>query len=115
VPQRKTIYADILSKEPPAAAAKTNHTDPSQGDEPERAALVVKGHAEKSKPKGNKATDPEYVKLTAYIPRDLHSRVKIAMAQDRVTDQSTYIEKWIEEKLAERGSTPVSKRHRATE
>jgi hypothetical protein len=101
VSQRKSVFADILSKS-------------KETDRPEAAAASTRTSALAKKAKLNKAVDPAYIKLTAYIPRDLHFQMKTAMAEDQETDQSAYIERWIREKLNERQSATVSKRSRAT-
>jgi len=100
VSQRKSVFADILSK-----SKDTERTETP-------VSTTATGQAKKAKP--NKAVDPTYIKLTAYIPRDLHFQMKTAMAEDQETDQSAYIERWIREKLNERQSATVSKRSRAT-
>jgi hypothetical protein len=98
--QRKTVFADILSK--------------SKETERPGASVSATASGQAKKAKLNKAVDPAYIKLTAYIPRDLHFQMKTAMAEDQETDQSAYIERWIREKLDERHSATVSKRSRAT-
>lgn len=95
MPQRKTVFADILRK-------------PAQTEEAASATGGTK------KPKVNKATDPGYMKLTAYIPRDLHFQIKAAMIEDEEIDQSAYLERWLREKLRDRQSATASKRSRAT-
>jgi hypothetical protein len=50
----------------------------------------------------NKAVDPRFVKLTAYVPRSLHAALKMAMARDATTDQSQYVEDALKEWLAQR-------------
>jgi hypothetical protein len=97
VSQRKTVFADILSKSKETARPESS--------------VHASGQAKKAKL--NKAVDPAYIKLTAYIPRDLHFRMKTAMAEDQETDQSAYIERWISEKLDARQSATVPKRSRA--
>ena len=54
------------------------------------------------------------MKLTAYIPRDLHFQIKAAMIEDEEIDQSAYLERWLREKLRDRQSATASKRSRAT-
>ncbi len=93
MPQRKTVFADILRK-------------PAQTEEASTSGA--------KKPKTNKATDPGYMKLTAYIPRDLHFQIKAAMIEDEEIDQSAYLERWLREKLRDRQSATASKRSRAT-
>lgn len=95
--QRRTVFADILSK------PKEVEPDP-----PETPAARAK------KAKMNKAVSPEYTKLTAYIPRDLHFEIKTAMAADQETDQSAYIERWLRKMLQERHSATESQRPRVT-
>jgi hypothetical protein len=107
VSQRRTVYADILKPR-----ESDESTFPAQIDRirPEPGELSA---AEVRKPKTalNKATDKEnYTKLTAYIPRKLHYEIKMAMAQDQETDQSSYIERWLREMLDRRKTLTESQR-----
>lgn len=43
----------------------------------------------------NKATDPSYTKLTAYVPRTLVSAFQMSMLMDRNKDQSAEVERAI--------------------
>lgn len=96
--QRRTVFADILSSKPKEA-------DTEQ---------LEAGTAQSKKAKLNKAINPDYTKLTAYIPRDLHFEIKTAMAADQETDQSAYIERWLREMLEQRQSATGSKGPRVT-
>jgi hypothetical protein len=49
----------------------------------------------------NKAVDPGFVKLTAYVPRSLHAALKMAMAMDTTSDQSQYVEHALKDWLAQ--------------
>jgi hypothetical protein len=97
VSARRSLFADILKPKPVEA------------EEPEPSPAQLAPNREKEAPKAkspklNKAIDPEYMKLTAYIPRDLHFEIKTAMAADQETDQSAYIERWLRESLKRRQS-----------
>lgn len=98
--QRRTVFADIL---------KTKAKDSATEEEPAETAAVQAKRA-----KLNKAVDPNYTKLTAYIPRELHFEIKTAMAADQETDQSAYIERWLRRILEERHSGKVSQHSRVT-
>lgn len=94
--RRRTSFADILNSPPeeqlppqaPAVAAEAAATPARAG-------------------KRNKAVDPAYTKLTAYIPRTLASAVKVAMALDATTDQSDYIEQALVQWLTTNGRTEI--------
>ena len=49
----------------------------------------------------NKAVDPGFVKLTAYVPRSLHAALKMAMAMDTTSDQSQYVEHALKDWLSQ--------------
>jgi len=108
VSERRTVFADILKPKPVEA----------EEAEPARAPLPPNREKEAPKaksPKLNKAVNPEYMKLTAYIPRDLHFEIKTAMAADQETDQSAYIERWLRESLERRQSaTGLQRNNSAT-
>lgn len=102
--RRRTAFAEILRNEP----------DPIEED---RGVSEIKGVSEDaahnaavSKPstaKRNKATSPEYTKLTAYIPRKLAAAIKMSMALDQTADQSEYIENALTEWLKSKGRQSV--------
>lgn len=105
--ERRTVFADILKPKQVEA------------EEMEPAADQVALNREKAPrkarpPKLNKAVNPDYMKLTAYIPRELHFEIKTAMAADQETDQSAYIERWLRESLKRRQSAAASKRNDST-
>ncbi len=89
--QRRTVFADILGN-------KSRAVEPDEPEAPAAAAVPVK------KAKLNKAVNKDYTKLTAYIPRELHFEIKTAMAADKETDQSAYIERWLRKMLQDRHS-----------
>jgi hypothetical protein len=94
--RRRTSFADILNSPPeeqlaPAAPAAREPAAPARAG------------------KRNKAVDPAYTKLTAYIPRTLASAVKVAMALDATTDQSDYIEQALVQWLTANGRTEILK------
>ncbi len=92
--QRRTVFADILGN-------KSREVEP---DEPAAPPAPVPA----KKAKLNKAVNKEYTKLTAYIPRELHFEIKTAMAADKETDQSAYIERWLRKMLQDRRSVTES-------
>jgi len=105
VPERlRTAFADILRNEP----------DPVVGDrdtrDVEAVSTAVVHTSAFSKPvpaKRNKATSPEYTKLTAYIPRKLAAAIKMSMALDQTADQSEYIENALTEWLKSKGRETI--------
>lgn len=98
--QRKSVYSDILSKNKAAANGEAG-----------AATTATRGL---KKEKVNKATSSEYVKLTAYIPRDLHTDLKRAMLDAGNNDQSEFVEAMIRETIGRRHSVAVPKHSRAT-
>lgn len=109
MPQRRTLFAQILGNVP-AAEESDQPTPPVPASLP-----PLPGNTRKKSRKLNKAVDPEYIKMTAYIPRDLHFQIKTAMAADRETDQSAYIERWLRESLERHLSAKASKGHSVIE
>jgi hypothetical protein len=98
--RRRTSFADILNSPPeeqPRAA------EPLPSPEP----VATSGAAPARAGKRNKAVDPAYTKLTAYIPRTLASAVKVAMALDTTTDQSDYIEQALVQWLTSNGRSEI--------
>jgi hypothetical protein len=98
VSQRRTVFADILSSKPKESDIERTETPAAQA----------------KKAKLNKAVNPDYTKLTAYIPRNLYFEIKTAMAADQETDQSAYIERWLRKMLEQRQSGTESQRARVT-
>jgi len=104
--RRRTAFADILRKPDPVVE------DLGMGEIKEvsadTSALLPK--AVVSNPpsaKRNKATSPEYTKLTAYIPRRLAAAIKMSMALDQTADQSEYIEHALTDWLQSKGRETV--------
>jgi hypothetical protein len=111
VSQRKTVFAQILSNTPTPEEPERPMIDApvAASVPPER------GNTLRKKSKLNKAVDPDYMKLTAYIPRDLHFEIKTAMAADHETDQSAYIERWLRQSLERHRSAKVPQEHGSLE
>lgn len=105
--ERRTVFADILK--PKQVEAEDAERRPAQLP-PTTKKETVKAKS----PKLNKAVNPDYMKLTAYIPRELHFEIKTAMAADQETDQSAYIERWLRESLKRRQSSTVSQSNNST-
>ena len=91
--RRRTSFKDILSQSP--EAQETQPIEITSAEE-------INGTIVKS-PKKNKSIDPTYTKLTAYIPRTLASAVKMSMALEGSTDQSSYVEQVLVEWFNSRG------------
>ncbi len=107
--QRKSVFSDILrkNKEPQPKAASTKEIEESEIEQPGRKPAA-------NQKKLNKATSKDYVKLTAYIPRVLHTDLKRAMLDDGELDQSKYIELLIRASLESHSATVSKHSRRAT-
>jgi hypothetical protein len=109
VSQRKSVFSDILrkNKEPQPKAASAKETEESEIEQPVRKPAA-------NQKKLNKATSKDYVKLTAYIPRVLHTDLKRAMLDEGELDQSKYIELLIRTSLESHSATVSKHSRRAT-
>jgi hypothetical protein len=109
VSQRKSVFSDILrkNKEPEPKAAAAKEIEESEIEQPVRKPAA-------NQKKLNKATSKDYVKLTAYIPRVLHTDLKRAMLDDGELDQSKYIELLIRTSLESHSATVSKHSRRAT-
>ena len=107
--QRKSVFSDILrtNKEPESRPVSGTEIEESEIEPPVRKPAA-------NEKKLNKATSKDYVKLTAYIPRVLHTDLKRAMLDDGELDQSKYIEQLIRTRLESHSATVSKHSKRAT-
>ena len=62
----------------------------------------------------NKAKHPDYMKLSAYVPKELDQLLKIQMASEGLKDQSAYLEQILREGLEQRRRARETKLGRTT-
>lgn len=99
----RTTFASILQNVPeeqPAAEPAAVAAEPPPAPASASASKAAKR---------NKAVDPAYTKLTAYIPRTLAAAIKMAMALETTTDQSDFIERALADWLTTTGRTDLLK------
>ncbi len=105
--RRRTAFADILRNKPDPVVEDLNR---GEMEEISANTSVLLSKAVVSNPltaKRNKATSPDYTKLTAYIPRRLAAAIKMSMALDQTADQSEYIEHALTDWLQSKGRETV--------
>ena len=62
---------------------------------------AIKDRQTEEQPKRGKRSDPNYQQITAYLPKDLHHALKVALAQDK-QEMSALFEELIKDWLKAR-------------